>query len=145
MSDEIHDLDKALSLHGCDSELATSAQLADLSGDLNAKVGRYFRDGLGYWLAFSIEIEGFGEMILAAPEHLKGAGASIWYKRDEKRDPVSIASVICALSNDSSIQFLEPYSGDVVVPDLKALLRRDLMPWVQTHADIDEDGAARMH
>ena len=145
MSEDIHDLDKALAQHGCDGELATSAPLASLSGDLDAKTGRYFREGLGYWRAFSIEIEGFGELILAAPEHIEDAGASIWYRRGGKLDDVSVASVICALSNDNAIQFLDPATGDMIRPDLKALLRRDLMNWVHIRKDIDRNDAASFH
>ncbi|MEQ8294007.1 MAG: hypothetical protein RIA08_17525 [Roseovarius sp.] len=145
MSEDIHDLDKALAQHGCDAELATSAPLKALSSDLNAKAGRYLRKGLGYWRAFSLDIEGFGEMILAGPEHIEDAGTSIWYRRGGKLDDVSVASVICALSSDNAIQFLDPDTGDAVRPDLKALLRRDLMSWVHVRKDIDRNGAASIH
>ena len=113
---KIRDLDLALAEHGCDARLETSLTMDELARDLGAHPGPYFRDGLGVWDAFSLEVEGAGELIIAAPADDDEAGCSIWYANGRNMDHRVVASLIYGLAGDDPM-FLEPETGAPVMPD----------------------------
>lgn len=115
------DLDRALWNEGCDSRIEASFTLAEVLDDLDAEAAPYVRNGLGEWRAFTIDVEGYGLLHIAAPTDEADAGCSVWFKSSDVMNGKVAATLLYALSDDAAVQFLNPESGELVVPDLHLL------------------------
>ena len=76
-------------------------------------LGYFIRDGLGVWRAIIIER---GDIIvIGAPDGQNDFGISIWYGERISREKVM--EVICDISGSDDIQFMDPYSGEILDKD----------------------------
>ena len=135
-------LDTQLAKRGCLDRVETSATLAELARDLSAGTGRFTRQGLGDWEVFFARVDGYGELVIAAPSHDPEAGASIWFRATPTLDRKMVANIIFALSRAPDLQFLDPDSGEEIRPDLRQLLRDSPRPSRESVVISPKPGAA---
>lgn len=128
---EIESLDNVLNSAEVDCRLEASVGFQDLLDALkdaadtvqkDASGKLYFRDGLGAWRAISIKLDGYGEIWFAAPEDDPELGVSAWFSRADFSSG-QVATIIRNVTNDASVRFLDPDTGEFVEPT--ALQLRD--------------------
>ena len=131
MPESVRDLDAALADQRLNARIETSMTLKQVARRLNIEPWPYVRDGLGTWNALSVQVDGFGEFVVAAPAHLDDAGCSVWYSPSAAMSEQTVASLLCGLADEDTPLFLDPESGEPVVPDSAVALA--LIERVQVH------------
>lgn len=101
-------------------QLEASITLGELVGSERVKYhpgfiykGPFIRDGLGVWHAIIIDCDDV--IILGAPDGQNDFGISIWY--GEKISQKKVMEIICDISGSDDIQFMDPYSGEILDKD----------------------------
>lgn len=93
-------------------ELIGAERVESYPGLIN--IGYFLRDGLGVWRTIIIECDDV--VIIAAPDGQDDHGISIWYGERVSREKVM--EIICDISGSDDIQFMDPYSGEIIDKDI---------------------------
>jgi hypothetical protein len=107
--------------NGFSIRLETSATLQSLRKKIKEDEIFFWREGLGEWRAFRHELAGVGSLIFAAPNDLAEAGATIWLQPEAGIKINSLVDAIWCLFFDENLQFMDPSSGDILIPSHEAM------------------------
>lgn len=120
MSSGLFDLEQVIHELELSERIEASAPIRFFIKALGADPEKYERDGLGVWLAFPVDVKPLGKFIVAAPEHDKDAGASIWFQENDNLRASILAAAICIICEDRHILFATT-EGQFINPDFQAV------------------------